>query len=256
VNAFRSARSFVVAGAVVVAAAVGLAGCGVDGDDQVVADGTDEATDGDGTDGDDGTDDGEDDGWRLPPSGPDIPEDAERDVYLVLEAADPAGCRAELDSGELSGAPPGRFSTGDRSHHLYRAGAHLCAGDRDAGRAAFDDAIASAWVEPADPRTRDRVCRVWDAVTERVAEDAGTCTLRADTDEDGTTDDGTTDDGTTDGDTGDDGTIDDGATDAGTTGDGTTDDGATDDGAGDGTGDDGAADDGGEVDADETDADP
>jgi hypothetical protein len=193
--------------AVVLVGLVALAGCldaadprsedngTVDGDEAVDADDDrdDRPTDGDvdttgtgegnGRTGDDQTgddqtgDDPEVDDWTLPPVGDTIPSDDERLVYLVLEAADPAACE-ELLGTKFVEEPPADFITGPRSYHLYRAAAHLCARDRDGALVAFGQVLSHSWTEPADDRRNRRwVCDVWDAVTSRIAPDAGPCTL-------------------------------------------------------------------------------
>jgi hypothetical protein len=210
-------------------------------------DGDDDGTAGDGTGGD-GT--GDDGGgvlgsidWRLTPTGPEIPAGDEREVYFVLQTSDPTRCAALLTSGALSQAPPGGFGeTGPRSYHLYRAGAYLCAGDRDGAVDAYRRTVLESWPDPADPVTRGRVCAVWDEVTRHLDPAAGPCALQArddtgtDGDDAGADDDG----GAVDGDDGD-------ADDGTGADDGTDVDGAGRDGdgeSGEGEGGDGAIDDG------------
>jgi hypothetical protein len=116
--------------------------------------------------------------WILPPAGPETPSVNEDSAYRGL-AAGRDSCRAMLDDGFFSEPPPGGFVTGNRTYFLFKAGAHLCAGSRSAGRAAFAQALEAEWVEPTGPIVRSRVCNVWDAVT-RILDPAktGHCLIR------------------------------------------------------------------------------
>lgn len=114
--------------------------------------------------------------WALPPAGPESPSVNEDTVYKVLDNLDPEGCAAllEPDAGWFD---PTTFGTGERSVHLFRAGAHLCAGDRAQGEAAYQQAIALTWPFAVEQPLHSRVCNVWDAVTRMVDPDAGPCAL-------------------------------------------------------------------------------
>jgi len=85
-------------------------------------------------------------------------------------------------SGLFSETPPGGFVTGERTFYLYKAGAHLCAGDQAAGEAAYQQALAADWVATTGAVNHMRVCNVWAAVTAIVDPGAGPCTLQSDED--------------------------------------------------------------------------
>ncbi len=120
----------------------------------------------------------------LPPAGPESPSNNEDAAYKRLDENDPAGCAAMLDpgSGFFPEVPPGGFVTGVRTFYLYKAGAHLCAGDQAAGEAAYQQALAADWVATTGAVNRMRVCNVWTAVTAIVDPGAGPCTLQSDED--------------------------------------------------------------------------
>ena len=147
-------------------------------------------------------------------------------MYKVLAAADASRCAALFTPGGVqvgdsfvagfgAAAVEPNFATGDRTRHLYEAGAHLCAGDETAAREAFAAALSlGTWdVHTEDAETQRVVCTVWNAVTNLVDPSAGACSLELTTTDDGETDDAGADatDGATD--AGADAT--DGATDAG-----------------------------------------
>lgn len=123
--------------------------------------------------------------WSLPPEGPDAPQLNDASYYSDLESADPKRCRELLaDEGAFE---PDKFLSGKRGAELYRAGAHLCAGDRQAGKKAYEQQVRDRkWPDPEKlsregqrdvQQVQRRVCNVWDAVTRMVAPDAGPCTL-------------------------------------------------------------------------------
>jgi hypothetical protein len=163
------------------------------------------------TDGDNGEGNGEL-GWPMLPTGPDIPGYQEIQMYKVLAAADASSCAAlfspegvqvgDFVAGFGAAAVEPNFDTGDRTRHLYEAGAHLCAGDETAAREAFAAALSLGdWdvLHADDAGTQRVVCTVWNSVANLLDPSAGACTLT--TADDGEADDGGADatDGASDG---------------------------------------------------------
>ena len=114
--------------------------------------------------------------WALTPAGPGSPSVNEDPIYKVLDDLDPDACRALLDPA-AGFFEPGAFGTGERSVHLFRAAAHLCAGDLEEGEAAYRRALTFTWAGAFDQPLHSRVCNVWDAVTRMVDPGAGPCAL-------------------------------------------------------------------------------
>lgn len=150
--------------------------------------------------------------WLTLPTGPDIPGYQEIQMYKVLAAADASSCAAlfspegvqvgDFVAGFGAAAIEPNFDTGDRTRHLYEAGAHLCAGDEMAAREAFAAGLSLGdWdvVQADDVETQRVVCTVWNAVANLLDPSAGACTLT--TADDGEANDGGADatDGASDG---------------------------------------------------------
>lgn len=132
---------------------------------------------------DDGDDGQDEDGdvlaaisWELPPAGPGSPSVNEDPIYKILDDLDPTACRALLEPGS-GWFDPTSFGTGERTVHLFRAGAHLCAGERDAGAAAYQQALGFDWDFAVEQPLHSRVCNVWDAVIRIVDPAGGPCVL-------------------------------------------------------------------------------
>ncbi len=139
--------------------------------------------------------------WLTLPTGPDIPGYQEIQMYKVLAAADASSCAAlfspeGVQVGDFvasfgAAAIEPNFDTGDRTRHLYEAGAHLCAGNEAAAREAFAAGLSLGdWdvLHADDAGTQRVVCTVWNAVANLLDPSAGPCTLT-------TADDGEADDG-------------------------------------------------------------
>lgn len=127
--------------------------------------------------------------WALTPAGPGSPSVNEDPIYKVLDDLDPQACAALLDPTK-GWFEPSSFGTGERSVHLFLAGAHLCAGDRSSGVASYQQAQALTWDFAVEQPLHSRVCNVWDAVTRMVDPTAGPCALEELTFEDPTDPDG------------------------------------------------------------------
>jgi hypothetical protein len=125
--------------------------------------------------------------WALTPAGPESPSVNEDSIYRVLDDLDPEACRELLTNPADGWFDPGAFGTGERSVHLFRAGALLCAGDGVAADAAYRQALGSAWSFPVTQPLHSRVCNVWDAVTRMLDPEAGPCALEELTVDDTTT---------------------------------------------------------------------
>jgi hypothetical protein len=115
--------------------------------------------------------------WALTPAGPESPSVNEDSIYRVLDDLDPEACRGLLTDPADGWFDPGAFGTGERSVHLFRAGALLCAGDGAAADAAYRQALGFAWPFPVTQPLHSRVCNVWDAVTRMLDPEAGPCAL-------------------------------------------------------------------------------
>ncbi len=191
----RAARLLAVAAAVFLVAACGSPSANGGAEDGQAQGSSTAGGGGQGGNGNGNGNGGGDDGtvaWFLPPAGPESPSNNEDAAYRGLDDNDPAGCAAMLDpsTGFFPEVPPGGFVTGERTFYLYKAGAHLCAGDQAAGEAAYQQALAADWVATTGAVNHMRVCNVWAAVTAIVDPGAGPCTLQSDEDTGGGTTEG------------------------------------------------------------------